>query len=592
MKQRAAIVSTLRHHLADEKGKAILLAGPWGCGKTYLWRHDILPAFDVSKPIYVSLFGADSLASFKALLLSASLRRRGALIGEKKWKKGVQGGLDLVSAGLKKTIDRFIGDKILSATIDLLQLIDDGLVVCIDDFERASPSIPLEELLGVVAALAETRNARVLIIMNEEHLLERGDKTADVLRRFKERVVMAGVVADSDVLSFYETMASGCSDIVFKAYLIELRDGIVSLFERTKHSNLRTIIRLIDAIRSLWEALKPFKPSSEQIQFLGILFIENQSGDLRPSDFYDFNDLVLGLNRREIKDLDDKTKARMNFRARYLGQLQDRNRYSYYDSLYSFVSRGFLDAAVLEAELNPKAPQLGPVEILLNEIEGRDWLFLSDQDVASLVQKIEDLLIGTVPLPTAQIVALIVYARAMVDRAGMPWSSKLEDAIKRRLAENAAAGDKTFSRVEEMRFSPQETVWAPYLDHYDETISAKEGSDREKEALHLIDSLNTGTLAKAIGRRPEMLRTVTRDPSLSEVLQSWKKDRRFQYVACGLVIEELNAYGPNIMPDIMEIRAAFRDRLKSMKAEPELDNSMRRQVDSLLLACAAWEPPK
>jgi hypothetical protein len=42
--------------------------------------------------------------------------------------------------------------------------------VCFDDFERLSPSIKLEEVLGFIAELKEQKECKVVMILNEGKL--------------------------------------------------------------------------------------------------------------------------------------------------------------------------------------------------------------------------------------------------------------------------------------------------------------------------------------------------------------------------------------------------------------------------------------
>ena len=62
MKDIDRLTETISHQLADRAGKTLLLTGPWGCGKTYLWHQHIHKRLQARSPVYVSLFGATSAA--------------------------------------------------------------------------------------------------------------------------------------------------------------------------------------------------------------------------------------------------------------------------------------------------------------------------------------------------------------------------------------------------------------------------------------------------------------------------------------------------------------------------------------------------
>src|SRR5690242_1047195 len=67
-------------------GRATLITGPWGCGKTYLWKRLVAP--ETQRPsVYVSAFGATSADDLKSRLLTqfvlGIVSRKGATSREK-----------------------------------------------------------------------------------------------------------------------------------------------------------------------------------------------------------------------------------------------------------------------------------------------------------------------------------------------------------------------------------------------------------------------------------------------------------------------------------------------------------------------------
>jgi hypothetical protein len=58
-------------------------------------------------------------------------------------------------------------------------------LVCIDDFERKSPSVTVNEIMGTIAQLRDARKCKVVVIINEDSL----DKTQrEEFQRFSEKV--------------------------------------------------------------------------------------------------------------------------------------------------------------------------------------------------------------------------------------------------------------------------------------------------------------------------------------------------------------------------------------------------------------------
>src|SRR5690242_19195574 len=54
-------------------GRAILITGPWGCGKTFFWRNEAVPQLQERQSVYVTAFGAEGAAAFKSRLLTKFL---------------------------------------------------------------------------------------------------------------------------------------------------------------------------------------------------------------------------------------------------------------------------------------------------------------------------------------------------------------------------------------------------------------------------------------------------------------------------------------------------------------------------------------
>lgn len=120
MKNRELILSVLQKRFMDKnkaEGTVMVLSGPWGCGKTYLWVHDLLPKLSGHKAVTISLFGLESIATLKTQLMNQCLLRRAKLLGKVKVKQAMTDAKPLLWEALKvgaKGADSFFRTNLLS----------------------------------------------------------------------------------------------------------------------------------------------------------------------------------------------------------------------------------------------------------------------------------------------------------------------------------------------------------------------------------------------------------------------------------------------------------------------------------------------
>ncbi len=196
---------------------AIALTGEWGIGKTYLWKkfyenhknhfvtHKKYNPKNGKKenPIakkyaYVSLFGLDSLDSLKLAIATEvqtistddSILNTDISTHFKKLFGFIGGGSTSSTTGdLRFGIN--IGNKLITNII--MSHLKDTLV-CLDDIERKSDSLPMSEVLGLVNYLKNERNCQVIMIL---HDAESEDKV--YFEKQKEKVFDEFLVLDESL---------------------------------------------------------------------------------------------------------------------------------------------------------------------------------------------------------------------------------------------------------------------------------------------------------------------------------------------------------------------------------------------------------
>ncbi len=112
-----------------------------------------------------------------------------------------------------------------------------NIVVCFDDFERLSPSIKLEEVLGLIAELKEQKECKVVMILNEGKL---GDNK-ETLDKYKEKLI--------DYEFSYDPKPSESLEILQdKLTAFKECELLQNYLTEHKINNIRVISRIINAL--------------------------------------------------------------------------------------------------------------------------------------------------------------------------------------------------------------------------------------------------------------------------------------------------------------------------------------------------------
>ena len=166
--------SYIKHYIEKDKtGRAIMLTGTWGIGKSYYIKNDLIPF--LAKPengghqcVVVSLYGLSSLSDVsKAIYLEARVNKlnfdseagKATLLVAKTLLKGLASHFGLDFNADEKDF------RALYQSIDL-----SNKLIIIEDVERTS--IDILELLGYVNSLAEQDEVKVLLVTNEKEIIQ------------------------------------------------------------------------------------------------------------------------------------------------------------------------------------------------------------------------------------------------------------------------------------------------------------------------------------------------------------------------------------------------------------------------------------
>lgn len=162
----------IKHYIEKDKtGRAIMLTGSWGIGKSYYIKNELMPFLTENgghQCIVVSLYGLSSLSEIsKAIYLEARVKKlkfeseagKATLLVAKTLLKGLAGqiGLDLNA-----------DEKDLQALYQSVDL--SNKLIVIEDVERTQ--IDILELLGYVNSLCEQDAVKVLMVTNEKEIIQ------------------------------------------------------------------------------------------------------------------------------------------------------------------------------------------------------------------------------------------------------------------------------------------------------------------------------------------------------------------------------------------------------------------------------------
>jgi len=280
------------NYLANDKtNSAIMLTGPWGSGKSY-YINNILKKFLMEKGrvndlIIVSLYGLKELDEISK---SIYFEIRAKILNSR--KETVTAG-KIISKTIAKNllghigIDFSISDKDLKKLYKSIDL-KDKLVV-LEDIERCS--IDIRDILGFVNGLVENDNAKVLLVVNEDEIInyvvenkEDGNKQKLVKRydnktqeyfKIKEKTI-------GDTIKFLISPVNGIKNILnsFGNGVLrkvigdtdDITDEIVRIMNQMNSLNLRAIKFACQKMTDLFDSIKEqFNHLFLRYVFLGIV---------------------------------------------------------------------------------------------------------------------------------------------------------------------------------------------------------------------------------------------------------------------------------------------------------------------------------
>jgi len=238
----------------DNNGKTVMLSGAWGSGKTHFWQNEIEPNLsdklkaDQKACVYVSLYGKDNIEAIKnEILFKAyeSIKDENKIVKRAISAFGFTSRLFSISYGgtrvnadeVGEVVENFFESRKINEAESFLV---DGGLICLDDFERKSKHIDLNDLFGFIAQLAIDMNCKIVIILNSD--VFEGEE-ANVFKAVKEKTVNKFFYFEPTIEELFESIYNSNDKYErLDAYRVE----ILSIIKETEELNARIYIQVLD----------------------------------------------------------------------------------------------------------------------------------------------------------------------------------------------------------------------------------------------------------------------------------------------------------------------------------------------------------
>lgn len=182
---KADNIKSIINNIENLPYKSILFDGAWGIGKSYAIQEALE---DNNNFCMISMFGISEVNQIYHEILSRLVLKND--LGEKlkAVAKNLLGGLSVLSS--KVSMAKKLLDGIMINEKDLFSMLskkfDSTYLIVIDDLERMSDNILLEEIFGVIDELKRSNYVKVIIIANVNELDQSKKELYD---KYSEKVI-------------------------------------------------------------------------------------------------------------------------------------------------------------------------------------------------------------------------------------------------------------------------------------------------------------------------------------------------------------------------------------------------------------------
>lgn len=331
---------------------ALMLNGPWGCGKTWFVKH----FFEEKKNnrgsdselnmIYVSLYGIETAEDITKAIYTAMHPILGGMVGE--LGKTVFKGL--LKSTLKIDLHHLDNDKAdLSAVLGIPEntrkkdKIFKNRILVFDDVERAKMAV--SNILSLVQPLVESHENRVILIANENEIAVNDKAEKSRYRRIKEKTVYLTLSLTPNIESSWSATLEQVPKGPFQEFLKQRNRDFISFIKDTKQDNLRLLQFFVHFGEELFPSFNMTEQTTEEnkrvvFETLCLLYVLLIEKNIYGSTA---EEIQKGSEREPPKNKDDtdKTNTPEMFFKKYLPISRTYN--TLWKVIYNFISTGFLN---------------------------------------------------------------------------------------------------------------------------------------------------------------------------------------------------------------------------------------------------------
>lgn len=235
------ITNAIDNYLDNKEPYALQIDGEWGSGKTFFIKN-YSEKTTKAKVIYFSVYGYNDLQNLKTDLLSQVAIELESLSIIKKGNKlySIFKRFNINSNLVINSID-VLSDITLKKIIkNTLKKNNETVVVVIDDLERLSEKLDLQDFLGFLTNdIIEKLKFKVIIVSNEKKM-----KNHDDFLKIKEKIISKTIEFSRDENLLKEIL----QEIVTSDFLVKNLEWIIdifSIFNNVCKINLRTVFSII-----------------------------------------------------------------------------------------------------------------------------------------------------------------------------------------------------------------------------------------------------------------------------------------------------------------------------------------------------------
>ena len=164
--------------------KKIFINGAWGIGKSYYTNEYVKENF--SNIVYISLFGKNSYEAIENAITTELMNKMDKIDKLKKRAKKIAKGIDSTISllGVSISVPSYGRKTLIEEFSNLLD--EKELIIIIDDLERKSGNILIEDVMGMVEEFSMFEKIKIAIIGDEKNIASEDLKK---WQKFKEKII-------------------------------------------------------------------------------------------------------------------------------------------------------------------------------------------------------------------------------------------------------------------------------------------------------------------------------------------------------------------------------------------------------------------